>query len=428
MPSVLVVDDDELTGSLSSDLLREGGFDVDLVSDSLQVIETLRKKNYQGVVLDILMPGIDGLTLCHKIKTDPALKNIKVVMVSGKSFESEQQKAKQLGAAGFIVKPYDVNNFAKTIADVIGVGESATLPPTEITPEPQPSSASVPKSSHLGPGATMSVKILGSRSQNLSTPSQYGTHTPALTLSYKDQTLIFDAGSGLGLIQDEFKNRSNKEIRLFLTHFHPNHVEGLFSFSSAQSPNALIHVAAAPEPEKSLPELLQGVLKVPGKPLPKARFELHELRERSYKILPGLIVRAFHANHPGTSLGFSIEADGRKIIYSPDAEIYGPEVTAFQDYDEKFSGICSGADLLIHDAHFTQEDYEKNKTLGHSGCLNVVDMAIKAKVKHLVLFHQNSLYADSIINEMAEKAKELISQKSSSLICQAAKEGTEISV
>ncbi len=426
MLSVLVVDDDELTGSLSSDLLREGGFDVDLVSDSLQVIDTLRKKTYQGVVLDILMPGIDGLTLCHKIKTDPALKKIKVVMVSGKSFESEQQKAKQLGAAGFIIKPYDVNAFAKAIAEFIG--ESAAPPHAEIAPKPELAPATSASESPSLAAAALSVKILGSRSQNLSTPSQYGTHTPCIALSYKDQRLIFDAGSGLNIINDEFRNRGLREIRLFLTHFHPNHVEGLVSFSSTQSQDTLLHIAAAPEPEKNLPTLLQEVLKVPGKPLPKVHFELHELRERSYRILPGLIVRAFHANHPGTSLGFSIEADGRKIVYSPDAEIYGPEVTAFQDYDEKFSGICRGADLLIHDAHFTQEDYEKNKTLGHSGCLNVVDMAIKAEVKRLVLFHQNSLYADSIIDGMAEKANQLISQKSSSLICEAAKEGMEISV
>ncbi len=425
MPSVLVVDDDELTGSLSSDLLREGGFDVDLLSDSLQVIDALRKKSYQGVVLDILMPGIDGLTLCHKIKTDPAIKHIKVVMVSGKSFESEKQKAKQLGAAGFIIKPYDVNTFAKTIAEIIG----EKMAPSGIAPElDQPSAQAETKPSGLTVSSVMTVKILGSRSQNLSTPSQYGTHTPCITLSYKDHRIIFDAGSGLNLINDEFKNLGLREIRLFLTHFHLNHVDGLLSFSSAQTQDTLIHVAAAPEPTKNLLALIEGVLKVPGKPLPKARFELHELRERAYKILPGLIVHAFHANHPGTSLGFAVEADGRKVVYSPDAEIYGAEVTAFQDYDEKFSGICRNADLLIHDAHFTQEDYEKNKTLGHSGFLNVVDLAIRAGVKRLVLFHQDSLYSDTIIDRMVGDTKQLISQKSSALICEAAKEGTEISV
>jgi CheY-like chemotaxis protein len=425
MPSVLVVDDDELTGSLSSDLLREGGFDVDLVSDSLQVIDTLRKKSYQGVVLDILMPGIDGLTLCHKIKTDPETKHIKVIMVSGKSFESEQQKAKQLGASGFIIKPYDVNTFAKTIAEIIGSNAAASSGTGAV--EPPAISPAAESSGSVGP-AVLSVKILGSRAKNIPTPSLYGTHTPAILLSYQNHALIFDAGSGLNFLNQEFKNRSAKEIRIFLTHFHQNHVEGLLSFSAAQTPDTLIHIAAAPEPGKSIPALLQEVLKAPGKPLPKARFELHELRERSYKVLPNLVIHAFHANHPGTSLGFSIEAEGRKVVYSPDAEIYGSEVTAFQDYDEKFSGICRNADLLIHDAQFTQEDYEKNKTLGHSGFLNIVDLAIKANVKRLILFHQDSLYSDSVLDQMVSDAKNLISQKSSPLVCEVAKEGTEISV
>ncbi len=425
MPSVLVVDDDELTGSLSSDLLREGGFDVDLVSDSLQVIDTLRKKSYQGVVLDILMPGIDGLTLCHKIKTSPETKHIKVVMVSGKSFESEKQKAKELGASGFIIKPYDVNTFAKTIAEIIGSNVASSAEVNAIKPS---SVSPAPKSSGSTGSAVLRIKILGSRAKNIPTPSRYGTHTPAILLSYQNHALVFDAGSGLNFLNEEFKNRAAKEIRVFLTHFHQNHVEGLLSFSSAQTPDTLIHIAAAPEPGKNIPALLQEVLKVPGKPLPKARFELHELRERSYKVLPNLVIHAFHANHPGTSLGFAIEAEGRKVVYSPDAEIYGSEVTAFQDYDEKFSGICRNADLLIHDAHFTQEDYEKNKTLGHSGFLNIVDLAIKANVKRLILFHQDSLYADSVLDRMSSDAQNLISKKSSPLICEVAKEGTEISV
>lgn len=421
MLSVLVVDDDELTGTLSSDLLKEGGFDVDLVSDSLQVIETLRGKNYDGVVLDILMPGMDGLTLCHKIKTDPTLKKIKIVMVSGKSFESEQKKAKELGASGFLIKPYDVNVFAKTISEIISAPKSQDISPLAASTQPMKLKTES--------NAELSIAILGSRGKNMKGSSKYGTHTPCLSLSTKEYALIFDAGSGINSLKSAIgPSEEKKEIRIFLTHFHRSHVEGLLDFSIAQNADSLIHIAAAPEPGKSLPVLLEEALKAPGKTFPKVRFELHELRERSYKILPKVILHAFHANHPGTSLGFIIETEGRKIAYAPDAEVYGPDATAFQDYDEKFSRLCEGADLLIHDAQYTQEDYEKNKSLGHSGFLNIVGLADKAKVQRLILFHQDARYDDATLKKMEEDAAQFLSRKNSPMTSEVAKEGVEIKI
>jgi phosphoribosyl 1,2-cyclic phosphodiesterase len=370
------------------------------------------------------MPGIDGLTLCHKIKTDPILKSIHVIMVSGKSFESEQKKAKELGAAAFLVKPYDVNSFSTIIAEILEPkspksGEAKTDAPilsssSDIKPQIHPE---------------ISATIWGSRSKNLSSFSQYGTHTPCISLSIKEHTLVFDAGSGIEALGAKIaKTGQVKEIRIFLTHFHRAHVEGLLSFSSAQSANTLIHIAAAPEPGKTLPTLVGETLTTPGKTFPKAQFELHELRERSYKILPGIILHAFHANHPGTSLGFVLEAAGRKVAYVPDAEVYGPDVTAFQDYDEKFSNICTGVDVLIHDARYTQEDYEKNKSLGHSGFLNIVGLAAKAKVKRLILFHQDALYGDADLDKMAAEVLNFLSQKGSPMLCEIAREGLEIHI
>ena len=419
MLSVLVVDDDELTGSLSCDLLREGGFDVDVLSNSLQVMETLRKKRYQGVVMDILMPGIDGLTLCHKIKTDPLLKNIKVIMVSGKSFESEQTKAKELGAEAFLVKPYDVENFSKIVAGIL------ETPSAKKNGVPSPTLSENPAS--LRP--VFSLTIWGSRSQNILGTSQYGTHTPCLSVMVKGHHLIFDAGSGISSLQTRMaKDLPNKENRIFLTHFHLPHIEGLFAFSTAQSASSTIHIAAAPEPGKTLPALVEEALKRPGKEFPKAQFELHELRERSYQIIPGIILHSFHANHPGTTLGFALEFEKRKIVYAPDAEVYGPDATAFQDYDEKFSRLAEGADLLIHDAYYNQEDYEKNKNSGHSCFLNVIGLAVKANIKRLVLIHQDSRYTDADLKKMNDAAAQLLSQKGSSLICEIAREGVEFQV
>ena len=106
---ILVVDDDAIAGGLSRDLLLDAGFEAEVETDSLLAIDHIRQERYALVVLDILMPGLNGLTLCHMIKSDPQLKETTVVMVSGKSFESDKQRAREFGASLFIEKPYNVD-------------------------------------------------------------------------------------------------------------------------------------------------------------------------------------------------------------------------------------------------------------------------------------------------------------------------------
>src|SRR6266446_2858781 len=123
---VLIVDDDDIAGGLSRDLLKDAGMDAELLTNSLKAIDTLRQMRPELAVLDILMPGIDGLSLCHKIKSDPELGVTKVVMVSGKSFDADKQRARQYGADLFIEKPYNIETFAAQIAEVGGRKDAST--------------------------------------------------------------------------------------------------------------------------------------------------------------------------------------------------------------------------------------------------------------------------------------------------------------
>ena len=109
---VLIVDDDKITGGLTSELLEDAGFETELMVDGAGIMEMLKEKSFSIVILDILMPGVDGLTICRRIKTDPDLNSIKVVIVSGKSFELDIRHARQYGGNLFIEKPYKIETFA----------------------------------------------------------------------------------------------------------------------------------------------------------------------------------------------------------------------------------------------------------------------------------------------------------------------------
>ena len=117
---VLVVDDDHIAGGLSRDLLIEGGYDATLLTESLKAMDWIKRERPPLVILDILMPGVDGLTLCHQISSEPTLKDIKVIIISGKSFQSDKDRARKYGAILFIEKPYNVEGFLGQIQEVMG--------------------------------------------------------------------------------------------------------------------------------------------------------------------------------------------------------------------------------------------------------------------------------------------------------------------
>lgn len=121
MPAeVIVVDDDALAGGLMTDVLSDAGYAVEWINDSGKAIGAIKAAKPRLVVLDILMPGIDGMTLLKMIKDDPETKDTKAVMVSGKAFQADQDRALRLGAALFITKPYSPDDIAQTIGKLIG--------------------------------------------------------------------------------------------------------------------------------------------------------------------------------------------------------------------------------------------------------------------------------------------------------------------
>ena len=421
---VIVVDDDPIVGSLSLELLKDAGFSALLVQDSLKAIDTIKAEKPSLVMLDILMPGIDGLTLLHKLKSDPETAPIRAIVVSGKSFEAEKTRARQYGAEMFIEKPYDVDSFGKQITDLMKaagvegkkqvVAGPAALPPT--------------------PHAELKLAVWGCRAASSAVSpvvTRYGKHTSCISLELPKSLVVFDAGSGIALLGNELnKNpRANKEVWLFLSHFHKDHVEGLPGFPCARDPNYLLNICGAREPDKELETLLAEAFEPGfGDQAPPCRIELYELIEQTYEIMPGVRLTAFFANHPGTTLGFVLNAEEKKIVYCPDSEVYGEAATALQDYDEKLGGLIRDADLLIHDGRYTDEDYKNNRNNGHSSFIAAIDLAGRNKIKQLLLVHQDASYADDVLDRMSKAAEARVAEKGYPMKVLLGREGLRLTI
>lgn len=418
-PQVIIVDDDPIVGTLTLELIQDAGYSGLLISDSLQAQDAIREAMPALVVLDILMPGIDGLTLLHRLKSDPLTQKIRAIVVSGKSFQAEKDRARQYGADLFIEKPYDIDTFAAKIGAIM---KKEGQEPRAISRSPE----------EPAPRADMNVTVWGCRSPSALSPaaSSYGRRTACVSVELARHLIVFDAGSGLSLLGEELlRSGKHKELWIFLTHFHQDHVEGLSTFPCARDASYTLYISGATGPDKPLERAVEEVLP-PGlgdEPAP-AKIEIYALREETYEILPGVRMSAFFANHPGHTLGFVLQAEGRKIAYVPDSEIYGEFGTALQDYDEKLGGLARECDLLFHDGRYTEEDYQANRNAGHSSFLAAVDFAGKNRVKRLVLVHQDDRYADDDLDAMAKAAESRAAEKGYDLQVALGREGLRLSL
>jgi DNA-binding response OmpR family regulator/metal-dependent hydrolase (beta-lactamase superfamily II) len=432
-PDILIVDDDPMVGELSCELLTDAGYKVLLVQDSLEAVDAIKANMPRLIITDIMMPGITGMDICKSVKSNPALKHIKIIVVSGKSYQVEQQRALNFGADHFLAKPYNVETFSRTIKSIMdGTAPAQEVPaPAAATPPPSaaPEEIGARTASDLAQNQ-LRVTFWGARGFPKTLPnsaSRHGRQTACASVETSSNLFIFDAGTGIIPLGAEVmaKKKHYKDIWIFLSHFHLGHVIGLNAFQPAFDPEFSIHIIGANDPEKSLKEVTQAAFYssfTMAKQPPKAKINIYEALADNYEILPGVKLSGMYANHQTSTMVYGLELFGKKIIYSPDSEIWG-DATAFQDYDERLAIFAKNADLLIHDCMYSDADYEVHKNEGHSGLSIVVDFSgEKAQVKDLVLAHLNPGYTDEELDGLLSAAQTRIKEKGYALNCHLASE------
>lgn len=430
---ILVVDDDAVAGQLTRDLLAEAGFSVFLLKKSLDAIPTIKRKRPSLVLLDIMAGPINGLRLLKLIKANPEIKDSRVVIVSQKAFDFEKQEAFRLGAEAFIAKPYNVETFAPQINHMLA-GNRQNLVEMYHPMEPESmQEANIPRP-EVREGE-IKIRIWGHRSQPgliPDTPSVYGRQTACVSVETPGAMIILDAGTGIIKLGESLAGHSHtKDMWLLLSHFHLGHIGGLAGFEPVYTPGFTLRIAGAADSEKRFKDNLGGLFY--SNPYwtqrhPRARLFMYELTEDSYDLSPEVKLSVLYANHPTSTLAFRLTCGGRKIVYAPDSQLPA-EPTAMEEYSDRLARFAQGADVLFHDSTFTDADAEARAHEGHSGVSAVVSFAAeKAHVRKLVLFHTHSSYSDTTLDSMMAQAARLISENRWPLLCELAREGTEITL
>ena len=117
--TILVVDDDPYILMSLEFLMKKNGYDVVVARNGTEAMELLNKQAPNLVLLDIMMPDVDGYEICRYIKKTASLKNIKVIFMSAKTKDADIKKGYELGASLYVTKPFSTRELVKQIKELL---------------------------------------------------------------------------------------------------------------------------------------------------------------------------------------------------------------------------------------------------------------------------------------------------------------------
>ena len=132
---VLVVEDNEVNQLLTASVLEREGFAVDLARTSSEAMERIRTHRPDVILMDVQLPGMDGLSFTRKLKADPVTAAITIVAVTAHAMAGDREQTLAAGCAGYISKPIDTRTFGRQIREFLGPTAQASPAGTATAPD-----------------------------------------------------------------------------------------------------------------------------------------------------------------------------------------------------------------------------------------------------------------------------------------------------
>ena len=388
-------DEDDLREVISS-ILEGAGYAVTSCSDGAEAIARLQDFSYDVVVVDMMMPGADGLQVCRAVKAADEDAPTKVVVLTAKSYPSDRRAAEKAGADLFLLKPVRaqalLDGVAKVIAGQIGLrffGVRGTLP------APGPAHA------------------------------RYGGNTSCILLELPRQgPVILDAGSGIreaGRFLMEQGGRQRGHI--LITHPHWDHLNALPFFAPLYVPGNEWAICGPPQAERDMAALVHAQMDGTFFPITPAEFgasiRFVDLDQGHHQV-GDLSVDALYLMHPGRCLGYRFEHAGRRVCYITDNELFladDPRHSA--SYVAALADFVRGARVLITDVTYFDDEYRSRVGWGHSCVSEVARLAAAAEVEELCLFHHDPEQDDDDIDRKRDLMRARLRELGSDVVCSA---------
>lgn len=285
----------------------------------------------------------------------------------------------------------------------------------------------------------LKVRFWGTRG-SVPTPgpqtARYGGNTSCVELRAPDGTIIvLDCGTGARLLGlDLLKTASHPlRINLFIGHTHWDHIQGFPFFTPAFLPDTELNVFAPAGLQRGVEDALAGQMQYSYFPVTlrdlRSRIHFTALEEGFFR-LGDMLVETQYLNHTAPTISFRISCGGATVAYVTDHEpFWNPSGAQFKHPgDQRHIAFLNGADLVVHDAQYSLEEYPSKIGWGHSTVDYATEVAMAAGVKQLALFHHDPLHDDDEIARMEGVARRLVTERGATLDVVAAAEGLTLEV
>jgi phosphoribosyl 1,2-cyclic phosphodiesterase len=263
----------------------------------------------------------------------------------------------------------------------------------------------------------MYVTFWGTRG-SISTPGRstekYGGNTPCVFVQYQDTDIIFDAGTGirglgLQLVEELEDQNGHLSLHLFLSHTHWDHIQGFPFFQAAYIKGTELVIYGSSNKGQFLESILRRQMDVDFFPVDlsemAAEMKIREMSDETMRLGPVVVDWQEQIYHPGGSVRYRLTAGGKRVAYATDVELdrmFRPGLKdensdgALRDYLDFIQGV----DLLIADGQYTEEEYPEKVDWGHTSIPVILELAERANVKQLAVFHHDPQHSDKILDGM----------------------------
>jgi phosphoribosyl 1,2-cyclic phosphodiesterase len=284
---------------------------------------------------------------------------------------------------------------------------------------------------------------------------RYGGNTSCVEVRSASGTrVVVDAGTGIRKLGKELVadgEAARAEVHLLVSHTHWDHIQGLPYFTPLYQRGSKMSVYARKRDDLHLRAVFASQTDDPYFPVPieeaEAKISFRELTDSAQFEIADVKVACARLNHPYIATAYRLTADGASVVYvsdtapfsdilfedefvarppSPGAEMPAAHRQKLAKMRDGIVRLCAGADLVIYDTMFTNEDYQRIPHYGHSRPADAVDVCREADAKRLALFHHAPERTDAEIDGILADTRALAERSGTKLDIVAAYEGLEV--
>ncbi len=238
---------------------------------------------------------------------------------------------------------------------------------------------------------------------NKSTRKHGGNTTCISVESSSGEIIIVDAGTGIRVLGRSLITQGKRKVNLLFSHYHWDHIQGFPFFAPIFIENTDLQIIGPADDvgaEKALSYQMTRPYFPTGLATLPARITFNKMKKRF--ALGGIDIATVVNNHPNHTRGFRFTENNKSFCFLTDNEVHAQDgKTSYEEFVE----FTKGADLLIHDAQYTEEEYKQKIGWGHSTYHQVARLAQDAGVKELMFTHHDHFSTDKFIDKKIKEVR-----------------------